>query len=293
MKKTAIHLGLAAAMGVCTLSLSAPAAAGLVADGNYTIAITTTPTGATPYGATFYKFGNSTVGYNSSFSFGGLPSSSSQAMSDSAVLVNGLGSSIGGDGFAGVIGISVSGDNVSIPGVASMSGTIDASGNMALDPTGRLGAVSGFPLFDLAWNIDDAQGNCDTNGCTSTGNTVYQTFTTGNFVGAAGSLSGSAIANIGDVDGDSIDDYSGTMVTGGQVGSAWGGFFGAVYYEVWKFNILSNTSASGFNVDTIAGTAGGDFAQYVSASAVPVPAAVWLFGSGLLGLVGVARRKKA
>ena len=27
--------------------------------------------------------------------------------------------------------------------------------------------------------------------------------------------------------------------------------------------------------------------------AVPVPAAVWLFGSGLLGLIGIARRKKA
>jgi len=26
---------------------------------------------------------------------------------------------------------------------------------------------------------------------------------------------------------------------------------------------------------------------------VPVPAAVWLFGSGLLGLVGMARRKKS
>ncbi len=25
---------------------------------------------------------------------------------------------------------------------------------------------------------------------------------------------------------------------------------------------------------------------------IPVPAAVWLFGSGLLGLVGVARRRK-
>ena len=28
-------------------------------------------------------------------------------------------------------------------------------------------------------------------------------------------------------------------------------------------------------------------------SAVPVPAAVWLFGSGLIGLIGVARRKEA
>jgi len=33
---------------------------------------------------------------------------------------------------------------------------------------------------------------------------------------------------------------------------------------------------------------------YTIASAiVPIPAAVWLFGSGLLGLVGMARRKKA
>ena len=31
----------------------------------------------------------------------------------------------------------------------------------------------------------------------------------------------------------------------------------------------------------------------VRISAVPVPAAVWLFGSGLIGLIGLARRKKA
>jgi len=38
--------------------------------------------------------------------------------------------------------------------------------------------------------------------------------------------------------------------------------------------------------------AGGVLTQ-VSATIVPLPAAVWLFGSGLLGLIGMARRKKA
>ncbi len=33
-------------------------------------------------------------------------------------------------------------------------------------------------------------------------------------------------------------------------------------------------------------------ATNTTVSAVPVPAAAWLFGSGLLGLVGVARRRR-
>ncbi|MCW9048197.1 MAG: VPLPA-CTERM sorting domain-containing protein [Gammaproteobacteria bacterium] len=37
----------------------------------------------------------------------------------------------------------------------------------------------------------------------------------------------------------------------------------------------------------------GNSMHVTSVSAVPVPAAVWLFGSGLIGLAGIARRKKA
>jgi hypothetical protein len=42
-----------------------------------------------------------------------------------------------------------------------------------------------------------------------------------------------------------------------------------------------------YNGDIISGSITPSF------SVVPIPAAVWLFGSGLLGLLGVARRKKA
>ena len=37
----------------------------------------------------------------------------------------------------------------------------------------------------------------------------------------------------------------------------------------------------------------GDWTMHVKEQVIPVPAAVWLFGSGLLGLVGVARRRKS
>jgi hypothetical protein len=37
----------------------------------------------------------------------------------------------------------------------------------------------------------------------------------------------------------------------------------------------------------------GMFYDNASFSVVPVPAAVWLFGSGLIGLIGIARRRKA
>jgi len=35
-----------------------------------------------------------------------------------------------------------------------------------------------------------------------------------------------------------------------------------------------------------------DAAAYASIATVPVPSAVWLFGSGLVGLLGVVRRNR-
>lgn len=46
----------------------------------------------------------------------------------------------------------------------------------------------------------------------------------------------------------------------------------------------------GLNVNFDIGS--GNSLTVLSVSTVPVPAAVWLFGSGLIGLIGIARRKK-
>jgi len=50
-----------------------------------------------------------------------------------------------------------------------------------------------------------------------------------------------------------------------------------------EYNFGISVGQSGWGVENVR----------MDVQVVPVPAAVWLFGSGLLGLVGVARRKKA
>jgi len=54
------------------------------------------------------------------------------------------------------------------------------------------------------------------------------------------------------------------------------------------FDLMSVTVAFGLTDQTGVG-----FSGFVEQTPVPVPAAVWLFGSGLMGLVAVARRRKA
>lgn len=53
---------------------------------------------------------------------------------------------------------------------------------------------------------------------------------------------------------------------------------------------LDNAQAY-FNIHTTCFT-GGEIRGFFTPSPVPVPAAAWLFGSGLVGLLGIARRKE-
>ena len=93
----------------------------------------------------------------------------------------------------------------------------------------------------------------------------------------------------------------------GQAGIEFGSYNWNVGTGALSYNILTDTNGSwGLSDGAINGlTINGDTMTFsesgfdvetltrVGVSSVPVPSAVWLFGSGLLGLVGGARRKKA
>ena len=110
--------------------------------------------------------------------------------------------------------------------------------------------------------------------------------------------------------------YTGVVVGAGQVGGQilfdWGVTTDIDVINVWDVS-CNGTTCTYTSTDGIAGNplnpdgvrgygmldgafpgfnANFDFVTADNTSVIPVPAAVWLFGSGLLGLVGVARRKK-
>jgi hypothetical protein len=98
-----------------------------------------------------------------------------------------------------------------------------------------------------------------------------------------------------ELSGGGVGPGSGILAVIGNPTSDW---------STYKYSTVADASATGgitLQFNSTCGAAPNCVADFtidnvsISAdvSAVPVPAAVWLFGSGLLGLVGVARRKKA
>lgn len=279
-KKSVLTAAVISAVG---MSVVAPVASAVgLADGTYNVYVNTTPTGGST--ATFYKPGKDGA-WNSTFTFGGpTPSTASNGMTDNSMCVTGSdavcrGSSIGGDGFAGRWVLSVSGGTISFVsfsedvitgtaggnfgqyGTVTGSGTISGTGAISISPTGRMGAIDGNnTLYDKRWNVAPSAS-------------TWRELTTGSAFNGVNTINGAAVASLGDVDSDGLPDYSAIFVSGTGVGSDWGpGFVGVPYFETYNVRI-----------EFIAGPVGGE---------VPIPAAAWLFGSGLIGLATVARRKK-
>jgi hypothetical protein len=101
--------------------------------------------------------------------------------------------------------------------------------------------------------------------------------------------------SIANVDGVDLDE-------GAIFGTGWRQLGGSIYGETgssvlafsFDFTADAGTSLliSGSYTDSNFDDATISSSTLASVSAVPVPAAVWLFGSGLLGLIGVSRKRK-
>ena len=149
-------------------------------------------------------------------------------------------------------------------GPVAGSGSVSNAGQLDLDFAGRTGSATLFPYLGTpAWNIDDGVAG---------GTGAYEGYTTGsdsNVSPTDGSVSltltGSNLTFAGTT-GGGLGLWTGQLVSVGNVGASWGPFAGTPYSEVYTVN--------------------------VTGPVVPIPAAAWLFGSGLIGLVGVARRRR-
>ena len=185
---------------------------------------------------------------------------------------------------------------------AAQAAPLATSGTFTMyDPTGAVNNVDS----DLTGFVDTAAGTwgvASTNtyfglNWTAVGGTLYTSnFTVDTQDPGAGVSGGS---------------YTSVVVGPGQIGGSikfnWGATTGIDVIQVWDVSgstwtstdalCSGDASAVGFCGDGILGTGMIDgpfpgFNANFDFTAVPVPAAVWLFGSGLVGLVGVARRRR-
>ncbi|VAW68717.1 hypothetical protein MNBD_GAMMA09-1862 [hydrothermal vent metagenome] len=129
----------------------------------------------------------------------------------------------------------------------------DGAGNMILDFSGWGVTWNGIPLIALGGGIQDC-GTASDGICVENGTDVSGVFNNG--TGAA-VISCAVDCSLGDT---FTLDYTAVVPRADPSN------FGGVGYLLHLEGVVSTT--------------------------VPVPAAVWLFGSGLLGLAGVARRRK-
>lgn len=156
-------------------------------------------------------------------------------------------------------------DTLSAEGYASTF--TDLSGTQRDIANGTLGT------FSLSAIIDDA------------GNFSGGNFTIGGTVGSfnSGTLLSGDLTAFGFESGNPSFEFA-LNVTGGDAMSLYGNA---------GLTLSGMNTATSFAADFVRDFAYSDAKTVVPAAVVPVPAAAWLFGSGLIGLVGVARRRSS
>ena len=177
---------------------------------------------------------------------------------------------------------------VSVPGRASMVYTYTGQ-----EFTSVKGAFETSDFITATFSLDNALA-----ANTSVDLTTLAGFTL--------TMSAGHISMTNTVGGVTLNEASLTTDAFGNI-VTWGLGFSELVSDGTQRNSLLTRHFPGYNLDIVIDrvTLGeprgneigngsvGPAGTWTSASVVPVPAAVWLFGSGLIGLAGVARRKKA
>ena len=174
------------------------------------------------------------------------------------------------------------------------------------------GTASAVPMTSATFTMLDSTGGAvgvDTTVTGDIGGGTWGVASTTTFFGANWTAHSGTTFGPGTYSIDTIEGgvYTGIVVGAGQVGGHilfnWGATANIDVVNVWDVVGDVYTSTDGIagnpaNPDGIRGYGmiDGAFpnfnANFDFTAPVPVPAAVWLFGSGLVGLVGVARRRR-
>lgn len=162
-----------------------------------------------------------------------------------------------------------------------------ASSHAALITVGTT-VLGDYYTTDFVLNYDDSDNNLNLSLSELTNITWEQAHLTSGAVttgvSAATSISsgGGPILTVSptNVLVSSTDGYFAFSTTGGNIGFQ--GFASSTFINWWNSCSVSCGPQTPFSEFEVTG-----------ASAVPLPAAAWLFGSGLLGLISIARRNKA
>lgn len=101
------------------------------------------------------------------------------------------------------------------------------------------------------------------------------------------------------VDGAALDTLLGPGHGLGSLGALWDNSDGSSFSVLWEMRAFGTGGTYLNNVQINPGADGGlrthsslAVGMYYTPAAVPVPAAVWLFGTAMLGMIGLVRAKK-